>query len=149
MKYFPIIVATCIFLTNLATAHEFQKENHKRPNYIQQIKFDNQLNQKLDLTEEQQEQLRNNRNAFRKEMSKIIKEMEELHDKIRNVYYSGIPKFQADLKTASMKGELVMLKQKADKLKQEHRKNFLNVLNEEQKAEFIKLKNQKYVNQKK
>ena len=73
-------------------------------------------------------------------MNKIIKKMQELHDKIRNVYLTGIPKFQADIKTAPLKAELVLLKQQADKLRIEHRKNFENILTPEQKAKFQMLK---------
>ena len=73
-------------------------------------------------------------------MEKIIKEMKKKHEAIRNVYLSGIPKFQADVKTAPYKAELVILKQNANKLRQKNRKNFESILTTEQKAEFQILK---------
>ena len=134
----------CIFLlSNIGYSCECEKNKINKPNFLKQAKFDATINERLSLTKEQHDQLKANRAQFRKEMSEIIEQMETLHIKIRNVYYSGIPKFQADLKTAPMKAELVTLKQKADKLKQEHRKNFQNVLTEEQKIEFQKFKEEK------
>ena len=102
------------------------------------------MDEKLQLSEEQKEELRKNRANFQKEMKKIVNAMEEKHIQIRDIYYSGIPKFQADIKTAPMKAELVILKQNADKLRKEHRKTFENILTEEQKAAFELLKKEKH-----
>ena len=33
-------------------------------------------------------------------MHEIVEKMQVQHDKIRNIYYSGIPKFQADFSIA-------------------------------------------------
>ena len=73
-------------------------------------------------------------------IKEVVNDMEELHIKIRNVYLTGIPKWQADLRTAKLKTDLVALKQKADKLKEQRRKNFESILTEEQKIEFEKIR---------
>lgn len=135
------ILSILIVLSASAQAHEcYNKDIPPKPSFMQQKKMDNLLNERLQLTQEQQEQLRKNRSESRKEMEKIIKEMKKKHEAIRNVYLSGIPKFQADVKTAPYKAELVILKQNANKLRQKNRKNFESILTTEQKAEFQILK---------
>ena len=131
------VLSILIVLSASVQAHEcYNKDIPSKPSFIQQKKMDNLLNERLQLTQEQQEQLRKNRSESRKEMEKIIKEMKKKHEAIRNVYLSGIPKFQADVKTAPYKAELVILKQNANKLRQKNRKNFESILTTEQKAEF-------------
>ena len=66
--------------------------------------------------------------------------METLHSKIKNVYMLGIPKYQADIRTAPMKTELGILKQNAMKQKAQHRQNFENILTKEQRVEFEKMR---------
>lgn len=138
-----ILFILTIFTMSISSvlAHEcaHDKIPHK-PAFKEQRKMDKLINDRLNLSQEQQEQLRKNRTQHRKEMDKILKNMEEKHIKIRDVYYSGIPKFQADVKTAPMKAELVILKQNANKLRQDHRRSFENILTPEQKNEFQNLK---------
>jgi Spy/CpxP family protein refolding chaperone len=136
-----LTILTIIFLANCtAYAHDCNKIIPQKPTFKERRQMDRMLDERLNLTSEQQEQLRKNRSEHRKQMDNIIENMEYQHKKIRDVYYSGIPKFQADIKTAPMKAELVILKQNADKLRQENRKNFEQILTQEQKVEFAKLK---------
>ena len=123
-----------------AQAHDYHNNIPRKPTFKEQKQMDNLIDKRLKLTEEQKDHLKKNRSQHRKEMEKVVKKMEIQHEKIRNIYFSGIPKFQADIKTAPMKAELVLLKQNADKLRQEHRKNFESSLTEEQKIEFEKLR---------
>lgn len=132
-----IIISLLIFAP-VCLAHV--GEPPSKPTFKQQREFDKMLDNRLKLTQEQKEQLKANRIKHFKEMDKIVSRMQVLHDKIRNVYLTGIPPFQADLKTAPYKAELVLLKQNVDKLKQEHRKSFENILTQEQKLEFEKIK---------
>lgn len=118
-------------------------EYNNRPNYIKQKQIDKMLDERLKLTDEQKDVLRKNRSIHQKEMNKILADMEKKHTQIRDIYYSGIPKFQADIKTAPMKAELYILKQNADKLRIEHRKTFENILSDEQKIEFELIKKQR------
>ena len=138
---------TIIFIATLSTqAYECPKKDIPRqPTFKEQRQFDKLLNEKLNLTEKQQEELKKNRANHRREMKKIVDKMQKLHDDIRDVYLTGIPKFQADLKTAPMKAQLVSLKQSANKLRAEHRKAFENVLTPEQKAQFELLKKEKQI----
>jgi len=145
------ISITAIIITTsavLAQDNHYSKLPHK-PTYKERKEINTLLNEKLNFTQEQEEQIRDNRIAHKKEMSKIINKMQKLHDKIRDVYYSGIPKFQADIKTAPMKAELVLLKQEADKLRLEHRKKFENILTQEQKIKFNELKKEIHANKQK
>lgn len=143
-----LTLMTIIMLTNCTVqAHDCDKEIPHKPTFKERRQMDKMLDERLNLTDEQQEQLRKNRAEHRKQMDNIIENMEIQHKKIRDVYYSGIPKFQADLKTAPMKAELVILKQNADKLRQENRKNFEQILTQEQKVEFEKFKKEMHKNQ--
>lgn len=137
-----LTILTIIFITQTSIqAHECHDGfAPKKPTFQEQRKMEAFLNEKLNLTQDQQEQLDKNRSQHRKEMSKVIKKMETQHDKIKEIYMIGIPKYQADIRTAPMKAELVKLKQEADKLRLEYRKSFENTLNEEQKIKFENLK---------
>lgn len=139
IKKISLIIFTIFITTYNALAHDFDctKSLERKKHNKQVNEF---LIEKLNLTQEQQNELKKYQSQHRKKMKSIIKEMQEEHDKIRNVYLSGIPKFQADIKTAPSKAHLVILKQNADKLRKENRKNFENLLTDEQKIEFEKLK---------
>ena len=141
IKYILTITTLLFISTTPLLAHDCSENKmHQKQSPKQQKQWENIINERLNLTEEQQIKLRENKQLHKKEMGKIVEKMQIQHDKIRDVYYSGIPKFQADIKTAPMKAELVILKQNADKLRQENRKNFKSILTEEQAIEFEKLK---------
>ncbi|MBR5304089.1 MAG: Spy/CpxP family protein refolding chaperone [Candidatus Gastranaerophilales bacterium] len=131
------IIAILLINTSSVFAHNCIHNRYpQKPGYIKQRQMDKAINERLNLSSQQIDELKKNRLHHQKEMGKILENMEDKHTKIRNVYYSGIPKFQADVKTAPMKAELVILKQNADKLRQEHRKSFENILTPEQRNEF-------------
>lgn len=134
------LIAFSIMLSMSASAHIECNCNKHKPSIKERKEIDSMLEKRLNLSEEQKEYIDKNRPIHRKEMEKIIDKMQKLHNEIRDIYLSGIPKFQADVKTAPQKAELVILKQNADKMKQEHRRNFENILNSEQKLEFEKIK---------
>ena len=145
-KKFFILLTTIIISTANVLAHECHHEEFQKSTFKQKVEINAQLNERLNLTSQQQAQLRKNRAEYRKNINDIIEKMEKLHLNIRDIYYSGIPKFQADLKTASMKTELVLLKQNANKLREEHRKNFIKILTPEQKIEFQNFKKELLLN---
>lgn len=142
-KQVIFLIAFLALAMNLPSlAHEDFHPNHKpKPPTHKQIKeFDNYLDSRLNLTKEQKELLKENRNKHDKKMRKIVSKMQNLHDKIRNVYLTGIPPFQVELRTAPYKAELVVLNQQAKKLREDSRKEFEAILNQEQKIEFEKIK---------
>lgn len=144
IKKILTILVVIFISSNMVTAHDCDKKNiSNKPTFKEQRQFDKFLNEQLNLTETQQDQLKKNRSKYRREMEKIVDKMQKLHDEIRDVYLTGIPKFQADLKTAPMKAQLVSLKQEADKLRTEHRKTFENILTTEQKIKFEEIKKEK------
>ena len=102
--------------------------------------MDKLIEQRLNLTDEQIKMLKTNKQKNMKELEKIVSKMETLHKKIRDVYLLGIPKYQADLRTAPYKMELALLKQNADTIRYQNRKFFLSILTNEQKNEFKLLK---------
>ncbi|MBR2069611.1 MAG: hypothetical protein IJ877_07630 [Candidatus Gastranaerophilales bacterium] len=132
------IFISMLFLTCNAMDIEHQKPH--KPTLKEQKQFEKMLDERLQLTQEQKSIMKANRQKHIKEMEKTISKMENLHTKIKNVYLLGIPKYQADLRTAPYKAELALLKQNAQKQKYENRKNFENILTKEQKIEFEKIK---------
>ena len=117
-----------------------QECNFKRPDIKELRKIDKLLNDRLNFTPEQKVEIRKNHTKFKHKMDKVIDEMQSEHEKIRDIYLSGIPPFQAQLKSAPHKAKLVLLKQEADNLRKENRKQFEQLLDENQKAEFEKIK---------
>ncbi len=131
-------------LTLGVCANEIQPpmQPHK-PTLKERKEFDKMLDERLQLTNEQKNQIKENRAKHKKEMERTINKMENLHKKIKNVYILGIPKYQADLRTATYKTELAILAQQAQKQKLEHRKEFENILTKEQRVEFEKMKKER------
>ena len=143
-----LTILSIIFIAqNPIQAHTYVSEfAAKKPTFQEQRKMNALLNEKLNLSQEQQDLIDKNRSQHKKEMSKVVKKMETLHDEIKEMYIIGIPKFQADLRTAPKKAELVKLKQEADKLRLDYRKSFENILNDEQKIRFDTLKKEVSLN---
>lgn len=103
-------------------------------------KFDEYLDTQLHFTQEQKNFIKQNRQKYKKDLGKILNQMQRLHDEIRDVYILGIPKYQADIRTASKKAQLVVLRQNARWVRDERRKAFESILDKEQKAKFEELK---------
>ncbi len=128
---------------NISNEHEHTYSNKDKQAFIQRQKeIDEMLNLRLNLTEEQKQYIQTNRPKHREEIKKNVEKMKVLHSKIKDIYTSEIPKVQADIITAPMKTELAILKQNIDKLKEENRKNFENILTPTQKVEFEKIKSE-------
>ncbi len=131
------ILITILLLLSLAGyCNQFQHT----PTTKEQKNFDKIMDERLNLTQEQKNYIKANRAKHFKEMEKTISKMESLHKKIKNVYIIGIPKYQADLRTAPYKAELALLSQNARKQRAQFRKNFESILTPEQKIEFEQMK---------
>ena len=131
-----LMTTTCVDVS----AHQI---NHHKPTIKEQKEFDKMLDDRLHLTQEQKDYIKTNRTKNIKEMKKTVSEMENLHKKIKDIYLLGIPKYQADLRSAPYKAELAILKQNAKKRKIENRKNFENILSKEQKIELEKIREER------
>ena len=131
-----------IILTLLTCCSAFANPDNKNPHEYckKQQEIDNMLNSRLHLTEEQKKCLEENRALFRTEMQKTVKKMEFLRKEIKKTYKLTKNKIEADIKTAPLKIELVVLKQKADNIRMQNRKNFEKILDSNQKIEFEKIK---------
>lgn len=139
MKKLLFLFIIAIFITSFSYAHEVNISEFNTPVKTKK-EIDEYLSKRLNLTQEQKEIISAQRHKNMKLIKEIVNDMEDIHIKIRNVYLTGIPKWQADLRTAKLKTDLVALKQKADKLKEQRRKNFESILSEEQKIEFEKIR---------
>ncbi len=135
-----IIISAFLITLFLSSAPSFSNDYKNTPSRPNPKEINRMIEKRLDLTNEQKEEIKNALQENRKEMKKIIKRMIFLHDKIKTVYQTESSKYQAHIKTAPYKAELVILKQRADILRNENRKTFENLLNKEQKTEFEKIK---------
>lgn len=137
MKKFIInLIAINIILCTSAFANNIPCQMPHKHTIKERKEIDLILENRLNLTQEQKDYIKTNRQKHKKDIENLIEKMQKLHIDIRNVYLTGIPKWQADLRTAHLKAELAILKQNIDKMKTENRKNFENILNPDQKAEF-------------
>lgn len=132
---FVILMLLCTYATAQQCSDMPTKEKLKNA-----AKFDEYLDTKLHFTSEQKNFIRQNRQQYRRDVGKILKQMQTLHDEIRDVYLLGLPKYQADFRTAGKKAQLVVLKQNAKWVRDERRKAFESILDKEQKAIFDELK---------
>lgn len=135
-----LIIVLFLFLFapfNKINAHEIFIHDVQIPSVKEQKAIDSNYKMRLKLTQEQVEVLKEMRIKHKKEMQKIVKDMVKIHHSIRDVYLTGIPKYQADFRTAKYKAELALLNQNAKNLKKQYRKNILNVLDETQKEEYL------------
>ena len=138
-----LLILTIISTTLICSAQDFAIRKPHKPTLQERRQFDKMLDERLNLTQEQKNYIKQNRPKHIKEMERTVSEMEKLHTKIKNIYLLGIPKYQADLRTAPYKAELAILKQNAQKQKMQNRKNFENILTKEQKIEFEKIKKER------
>jgi len=140
-KQLIYLTAFLLLFTPICLAHPTDNiPPHHKPTHKQIKEFDNFLDSRLQLTKEQKELLKQNRTKHNKEMKKVVSKMQNAHDKIRNVYLTGIPPFQAKLRTAPYKAELALLMQQAKSIREDARKEFESILTDEQKVEFEKIK---------
>lgn len=131
------VIAVLMFLifSSCVLAQDYEYPRPHKPTQKERREFDKMLEERLNLTEEQKNYIKQTRPKHIKEMEKTVSKMEDLHKKIKDVYLLGLPKYQADLRTAPYKTELALLKQNAQKQRAQNRKNFENILTKEQRAE--------------
>lgn len=135
-----LLIISMFFLINSVSANT--EENHALKHNSKQQEIDNMLYKRLNLSEKQKENLANNRKQYKEEMQKTIKRMEYVKNEIKKIYQSNISKTEANIKSAPLKIELVMLKQKAQNIRKKSKRNFEKNLNSVQKAEFEKIKHE-------
>lgn len=143
-KILKLVLAFVLFLNigSISFAHD-NLDIPPRPNKKIIKDLDKLLDERLHLTDEQKQQLKQMRPRHKAEMEQVVKQMKICHLKIRNVYLSGIPPYQAGIKTAPYKAQLAILNQNAMNLKDSHRKEFEKILTPEQKIEFEKLREER------
>ncbi len=147
IKKFLILTGFFFCLTGISMAHHHfdipTKESVK-----QECKMDEYLDSRLHFTPEQKSYIKHNRQKYKKDMEKIVKQMQDCHDRIFEVYMLGLPRYQTDIRTAADKAMLVVLKQNAKRTKESHIKAFEAILSNEQKIEFQKIRKEFAANRK-
>ncbi len=142
-KLLFILISGLFFINLSADAQQMHYGKMKpisKQEHEQRIKkFDEMIAKRLNLTDEQKTKIAKDKKKNQKELQKIFNEMKKEQREIRNVYLTGIPKYQADIRTSASKAKLALLAQKAKAIREENRKNFESVLTPEQKIEFEKI----------
>ncbi len=138
-KILTLIILSTLFVP-LSFGEDINCATKNPPSKKEVQEFHKMLDSRLNLTLEQKEIINKNRELHRKKMKQIVNRMDNLKDRIKNIYLNETSPLVAELKIAPMKAELALLKQNADNLKKEYRKNFENILTQEQKIEFEKIR---------
>ncbi len=100
-----------------------------------------EFEKRLNLTEKQKEQIEKNKQQDREKMKPIFDEMKENKEAIRVIHQEkSLSPEDKVTKSAEYEKNLIDLKVKANELRKENMKNFENILTDEQKAEFAKIK---------
>lgn len=135
------LIALIFFIANTLHANPVVQKNPDTKTQRQQ-KIDRILDERLHLTEDQKVKLEENRKQYREEMAKTIQQMEFLRRRIKHIYLTETNKLEANFKATPLKIELALLKQEANRIRLQSRKNFENTLNESQRTEFQKIKDE-------
>lgn len=142
MKKIIYLLASILIFTNLfLITNANQIETNNKP-CADKKEFIQMIDSRLNLTDEQKEILKKNRQKNKKEIRKILNKMEKLTKEIKSIYLSSNSKLEADIKSSTKKMQLVLLKQEADNLRKKHREEFEKILTQDQKTEFEKIKNE-------
>ena len=100
-----------------------------------------EFEKRLNLTEKQKEQIEKNKQQDREKMKTIFEKMKENKDAIKEIHQNdSLSPEDKVTKSAEYEKNLIDLKVKANELRKENMKNFENILTEEQKVEFAKIK---------
>ncbi len=100
-----------------------------------------EFEKRLNLTEKQKEQIEKNKQKDREKMKPIFEKMKENKQAIMKIHQDkSLTHEDKVVKSAEYEKELIDLKVKANELRKENMKNFENLLTDEQKAEFAKIK---------
>lgn len=132
-----------IILTFCSISFAFEYDKNANPENLptqRQARIDEMVGKRLNLSDEQWIYIKQERIKDKEKIHKIIEKMQQNHDKIRQIYQAESQHWIADLKTATLKAELVNLKKEAEKIKKEGRRKFIDSLTQEQKLEFEKMK---------
>ena len=101
------------------------------------IEFENRLG----LTDEQKKQIELHKQKDREAIKPILDEMHQKRLELRKLKEAqNLSNEEVTKKTDELKSQIKELKVKADTLRQENMKNFENILTDEQKIEFEKIK---------
>ena len=96
---------------------------------------------RLNLTEEQKAQIEKNKQKDKETMKPIFDKMKENKQAIKAIHKDAtLSPEDKVVKSAEYEKELIDLKVKANELRKENMKNFENILTDDQKAEFAKIK---------
>ena len=102
-----------------------------------------EFEKRLNLTEKQKEQIEKNKQKDREKMKPIFEKMKENKEAIRNIHHDKtLSREDKVVKSAEYEKNLIDLKVKANELRKENMKNFENILTDEQKVEFAKIKDE-------
>lgn len=98
------------------------------------------LDDRLKLTEEQKQQAHEIRMKGHEKMKPVFEQMKAKKAEIRKIAESDLSQAEKEKKIAPLKNDLRELKKQAREIRMENTKEFEAILTPEQKAEFVKIK---------
>ncbi len=122
-------------------APRHHKFHGQRPSKAQMEAKKAEFEKRLNLTEEQKQQIDKNKQKDREKMKPIFEKMAENKAKIREIHQDKTLSPEDKVKkSAQYEKNLIDLKVKANELRKENMKSFENILTSEQKEEFSKIR---------
>ncbi len=121
-------------------SHEMKHIEFKKITPEEQKQRDEYLKTRLNLSDSQMEKIIKNREVFFSQIESTVEKMQNTKDEIKNIYNNEQESLKADILSAPKKAQLVLLKQNAINIKKDYRKNFIQILDDNQKQEFFKLR---------
>ena len=118
----------------------YHQVNHKGHPTTQAKKPHNELENKLNLTEEQKAKAKEIRMQGREEIKPIIDELRAKKEKIREIKASSLSEKEKASQIEAQRKEIQSLREQADKIREKNMTQFENILTAEQKVEFNKFK---------
>ena len=119
---------------------EYHHINHKKHSNIRVQKTHNELENKLNLTDEQKVKAKEIRMKGREEIKPIIDELKAKKEKIQEIKASNISEKEKTSQIEKQRNEIKSLREQADKIREKNMSQFEEILTTEQKEEFNKFK---------
>ncbi len=142
-KIFMTLTCLAILSTGTVFAHDGSEGNFPPPPPCKsktQKPPVMKLDEKLNLTEEQQDLLKKNRIESRKKLKPIMQEIFDKKNAIADIRDSELSKDEQDKKIELLKNDLRTLKATADEIRKADMEYFESILTKDQKAKFEEIK---------
>lgn len=121
--------------------HPYKHFKGHRPSKEEMEAKKAEFEKRLQLTEEQKKQIENNKQKDREKMKPLMEGIMAKKGEIRKINHDlSLSKEEKEVKTKQLREEIQKLRIQADALRKQNMQEFENLLTDEQKLEFAKIK---------